>query len=95
MTPTQRKATIRLIAGSFLAGASVMAIVGLAGPVSVQGGLSVREAFASTFEEPTPVVQPLDVAAIEAQLAEADRAIANVRDDTADEFAMLDRLSGR
>jgi len=95
MTPTQRKATIRLVAGSFLAGAGVMAVVGLAGPMTVQGGLTVRDAFASTFTESAPAIQPLDVAAIEAQLAEADRAMSNVRVDTADEFARLDRLSGR
>lgn len=95
MTPTQRKATIRLIAGSFLAGAGVMAAVGLVGPITAQGGLAARDAFASTFEESAPVLEPLDVAAIEAQLAEADRAMASARASTADELALLDRLSGR
>jgi hypothetical protein len=95
MSPTQRKATIRLIAGSFIAGASAMMVVGLAGPVAVQGGGSIRDAFAATFEEPAALIAPLDVAAIEAELAEADRAMADMRESTADEVAMLDRLSGR
>jgi hypothetical protein len=95
MSPTQRKATIRLVAGSFIAGASVMAVVGLVGPVAVQGGLSVRDAFASTFEEPAPLIEPLDVAVIEAQLAEANREVETMREATADEFQHLDRLAGR
>lgn len=95
MSPTQRKATIRLVAGSFLAGASVMAVVGLVGPVAVQGGLSVRDAFASTFQEPVPLIEPLDVATIQAELDEAGRAVETMREATADEFQNLDRLAGR
>jgi len=95
MSPTQRKATIRLVVGSFIGGASLMAVVGLVGPVAVQGGLSVRDAFASRFQEPAPLIEPLDVATIQAELDEAGRAVETMREATADEFQHLDRLAGR
>jgi hypothetical protein len=72
-----------------------MVLLGLVAPVAMQGGLSVRDAFAATVEERAPAIEPLDVAAIEAQLAEADRAMTAMRADTADEVAQLRRLSGR
>jgi hypothetical protein len=95
MSSPNTKSTTRMIAASFLAGAGAMVMIGLVGPVALQGGLSVRDAFAATFEEQGPVIEPLDVAAIEAQLADADRSVAASRASTADEFAMLDRLAGR
>ena len=95
MSPSAAKTTARTIAASFIAGASAMVMVGLVGPVAVQSGLAVREAFAATVEAEAPAIRPLDVAAIEAQLADVERSVAASRLSTADEVARLDRLAGR
>lgn len=95
MPSASAKATFRMIAGSFVAGAGVMVLAGLVGPVAVQGGLSVRDAFAAQMETRAPVLEPLDVAAIEAQLEDADRAMVAMRESTADNMARLDTLAGR
>ncbi len=95
MSPSQVKATTRMVVASFAAGASAMVLLGLVAPVAMQGGLSVRDAFAATVEERGPAIEPLDVAAIEAQLAQADREMTAMRATTADEVAQLRRLSGR
>jgi hypothetical protein len=95
MSPLQRKATMRMVVASFAAGASAMLLVGLVAPLAMQSGLSVREAFAATVEQRAPAIEPLNVAAIEAQLAAADEQMASMRASTADEVAQLDRLSGR
>ncbi|MBY0564039.1 MAG: hypothetical protein K2P58_07615 [Hyphomonadaceae bacterium] len=95
MSPSQSKATARGVVTSFVAGASAMVAVGLIVPVAVQGGLAIREAFASTMVAEAPPIAPLDVAAVQAQLAEAERAVEESRVATADEVARLDRLSGR
>ena len=93
MSPSQTKATMRMVVASFVAGAGAMALVGLVAPVAMQGGLSVRDAFAATVEERTPLIQPLDVVAIEAQLADADRLMSEMRAGTDDEVARLARLA--
>lgn len=92
MSP-QEKAMRRTIVGSFAAGVSAVVFFGLIAPVALQSGLTVRDAFASTLEQSQPVIQPLDVEAIEARLAEADRAMEAMRASTDDEMAMLERLS--
>jgi len=93
MSPSNTKATVRMVAASFAAGVSAMMLLGLVAPVVVQGGLSVREAMASPVE--TRPVITLDVAAVEAQLADADRVMVAMRATTADEMQRLQRLSGR
>lgn len=95
MQSARANSTVRMIVGSFVAGAGAMALIGLVGPVAVQGGLSVRDAFAAQMETRAPAVAPLDVAAIEAQLEDADRAMETMRDATADNMARLDTLAGR
>lgn len=95
MQSARANSTVRMIVGSFVAGAGAMALIGLVGPVAVQGGLSVRDAFAAQMETRAPAVEPLDVAAIEAQLEDADRAMETMRDATADNMARLDTLAGR
>lgn len=84
-----------MVVASFAAGASAMLFVGLIAPVAMQGGLSVRDAFAATIEQRAPVIEPLNVVAIEAQLAEADRLMSEMRASTDDEMAQLERLAGR
>ncbi len=95
MSPSNLKATVRMVVASFAAGASAMALVGLVAPVAMQGGLSMRDAFASQMEHQAPPIEPLDVAAIEAQLADAERMMAAARFSTDDNVARLDALAGR
>ena len=91
-----KKQTVRIVAGSFLAGAGLMIALGLVAPMIAQGGLSIREAVAATVQQQdAPVIAPLDVQAIEAQLAEADRAMEASRAQTDDEVARLAQLSHR
>jgi hypothetical protein len=95
MSPSNAKATLRMVVASFAAGASAMALVGLVAPVAMKGGLSIREAFAAEVEHNAPLIQPLDVAAIEAQLEEADAVMAAMRATTDDDIARLERLTPR
>jgi len=95
MTPSNLKVTTRMVVASFVAGAGAMVLVGLVAPVTVQGGLSVRDAFASEMQQTRPVIEPLDVAAIEARLANADRTIDAMRAQTDDDIARLRRLTPR
>jgi hypothetical protein len=95
MTPSNVKATTRMVVASFAAGASAMLLVGLVAPVAMHGGLSVREAFAAEVTQSRPTIEPLDVVAIEAQLAEADRVMAAMRATTDDDIARLRRLTPR
>ena len=94
MSPSHTKATIRMVSASFAAGVSAMVLMGLVAPVVAQTGIGVREAMASEVS-PEPLIAPIDVQAIEAQLAEADRTMVAMRATTADEMQRLDQLSGR
>ena len=93
MNASQIKSTVRMVVASFAAGASAMALVGLVAPVAFKGGLSMREAVASQFEQQAPLIEPLDVAAIEAQLAEADQLMEAARATTDDNVGRLEALS--
>lgn len=93
MSPSNVKATVRMVVASFAAGAGAMALVGLVAPVAMQGGLSMRDAFADQMEQQAPLIQPLDVAAIEAQLADADRLMAAARETTDDNVGRLEALA--
>jgi hypothetical protein len=95
MTPSNAKATTRMIVASFVAGAGAMVLVGLVAPVTVKGGLSIREAFAAEVQQTRPLIEPLDVAAVEAQLADADRVLRAARATTDDDIARLRRLTPR
>ncbi len=95
MSSAQTKATTRMVVASFAAGAGAMVLLGLVAPVAMKGGFAVREAFASEAHQTAPLIQPLDVQAIEAQLADADRAMSEMQADTADEMGRLEQLSGR
>jgi hypothetical protein len=90
MSSPQTKATTRMVVASFAAGAGAMALVGLVAPVAMQGGLSMRDAFAGAMEQQAPAIEPLNVAAIEAQLAEADRLMAAARETTDDNVSRLE-----
>ncbi len=93
MSSSTNKATVRMIAASFAAGVSAMMLLGLVAPVVMRGGLEMREAMASTVEAKPEI--GLDVAAVEAQLAEADRAMNAMRATTDSEMQRLQALSGR
>jgi hypothetical protein len=96
MTSSTTKVTTRMVVASFVAGAGAMVLVGLVAPVAMQGGgLAIREAFAAEVQQTRPVIEPLDVEAIEAQLAESERAIDAMRATTDDDIARLRRLTPR
>ena len=95
MSPSNVKATVRMVVASFVAGAGAMVLVGLVAPVAMQGGLSMRDAFANEMTQQAPAVEPLDVAAIEATLADAERSMAAARATTDDNVSRLQALSGR
>ena len=84
-----------MVVASFAAGAGAMALVGLVAPVVMQGGLGMRDAVASQFEQRAPLIEPLDVVAIEAQLAEAGRLMESARETTDDNVSRLEAMSGR
>jgi hypothetical protein len=82
----------RAIIASFVGGVSAMFVIGLIAPIS--HGLSMGAAEAHALEQRAPVVQPLDVAAVEATLADAERSMAASRRSTGAAMARLERLSG-
>lgn len=88
------KSTVRMIAASFAAGAGAMALAGLAAPV-IQAGLAIHDANAATVEPGGPLIAPLDVKAVQARLANADRELDAARARTDGVIARLERLSGR
>lgn len=88
---SERLAKKRAIVASFAAGIGAMFVVGLIAPIS--HGLSLGAAEAHALEQRAPVIAPLDVAAIEATLAEADRVMAASRRSTDDDISRLARLS--
>ncbi len=95
MSSVHVKSTLRIIVTSFAAGAGAMVLACLVAPVALLGGLSIRDAMAATVDAKGPVIEPLDVAAVQAQLAEADRSMVAARLATEGAMHRLDRLSGR
>jgi hypothetical protein len=97
MSPADEKAkaTVRVIAGSFLAGAAAMVVLGFVAPVAVKGGLSIRDAWAATADHSGAVIQPINVPEVRAQLAEAERTMEAARRSSQASIERLDRLSGR
>lgn len=94
-TATRTKATVRMIAASFTAGACAMAFIGLAAPLLTKGALSVVAAEASSIQRPAPLIEPLDVAAVNAQLSAAAETMAAARATTDDDIARLNTLVRR
>jgi hypothetical protein len=89
------QANRRIVVASFVAGVGAMVFLGLIAPVALKGGLQMASAEAGVLETSAPAIEPLDVAAIEATLAEAGRAMAASRGATDGAMARLERLSGR
>ncbi|HRE45419.1 MAG TPA: hypothetical protein PKY87_15800 [Terricaulis sp.] len=82
-----------VIASSFIAGVGFMALVGLAAPLVERGALSVHGAEASVREVTPALIEPLNLAAIEAQIAASERTLAAARATTDDDIARLARLT--
>lgn len=93
MSRTHASTVTRVVLTSFAAGVGAMALVGLVAPIAMKGGLSLTDAAAMTGEAPQQLIEPLDVAAIEADLARANTAMQEMRARTDDEIAQLERLS--
>ena len=83
----------RLIAASFALGVGVMAAVGLVAPTIVMGGLSMRSAAAETMAQHQQLIAPLDVRAINAQLAQAQTEMDAARRTTDPMVDRLERLA--
>lgn len=84
---------VRLIAASFAAGVGAMTAVALAATLVGEGGLSLANAEASSIEAVSQPVIVLDVAAVEAQLALAEREMSRAQAATDGEMSRLERLS--
>lgn len=91
---TEFLAARRVIVASFAAGVGAMLFLGLAAPVVAKGGLSMASAEAHGYAQSRPAIEPLDVAAIQATLAEAEAAMDANRAITDGAVARLERLSG-
>lgn len=83
----------RVIVASFAAGIGAMLMIGLVAPVAAGGGFDLASAEASGLEQNVPAIEPLDVAAIQATLAEAERSMAASRRVTDGAMNRLERLS--
>ena len=90
-----RRSLIRMVSASFAAGVGVMMLSGFVAPVVAKGALSLREAEASPIVQSQPVIAPLDIAAIEAQLAMADSAMLRAAAATDPALRRLEQLSVR
>jgi len=92
----QEQSYVRAITSSLIAGVVAMTVVGAVGSFIVHGGLDTPTAAASTPDErfgEIPVIRPLDVRAVQAQLAQAEAAMRVTQDATARSMARLERLS--
>jgi hypothetical protein len=89
------RSTLRVVVGSFVAGAAAMVMAGLVAPMAVKGGLSVRDAMAAAVDHAGPAIQPLNVAEIRAELAAAGRSMDAARASSEASIERLDRLAGR
>lgn len=87
------KTSRRVVVASFIAGIGAMLVIGLLAPIAANGGLSLTEAHAQTVEEGAPAIAPLDVEAIEATLADAERHMEANRARTDAALAQLERLA--
>jgi len=92
-TIARNKATLRLVLASFAAGAFAMGIVAIVPVVAAKGALSVRSAEADTRVMQEQLIEPLNVAAIRAQLDAAEGVMASARATTDDDIARLARLT--
>jgi uncharacterized protein involved in high-affinity Fe2+ transport len=94
MSSAQQKTTLRMVVASFAAGVGAMTLVGLAAPLVRD--FATREALASTLTQEEPAtIQPLDVAAVRAQLVDASQRMETTRAATSHAMSRLERLSGQ
>ncbi|HWA00021.1 MAG TPA: hypothetical protein VG841_06870 [Caulobacterales bacterium] len=84
----------RMIVSSFVAGIGAMALAGLVFSVVADGGIAHSAHAAPLRGRQAPAVQPLDVAAVKAQLAQADTAVQVAQDATDPAVFRLGELAG-
>jgi hypothetical protein len=84
----------RVVLASFAAGVGSMLAAGLLAPVLMKGGLSLADADAATAAAKAPVIEPLDIEAVQAQLQDADRVMRVSRTRTGQAMDRLEHLSG-
>jgi len=90
-----RRSLVRMVTASFAAGVGAMMFSGLLAPIVAKGALSLREAEANPIVAQEQAIAPLDVAAIEAQLAQADSAMSRAAAATDPALRRLEQLSGQ
>ncbi|MES1158633.1 MAG: hypothetical protein ABUL42_01945 [Terricaulis silvestris] len=85
----------RMVAVSFAGGVAAMALAGLVCTVVAGGGLSLSAAHAAPLSHhvSAPAVAPLDVAAIQAQLAQSDSDMRQTQNATDGAMTRLQSLS--
>jgi len=84
----------RVIAASFTGGVAAMALAGLVCTVAAGGGLSLTAAHASPLAHAgAPAVQPIDVAAVQAQLTRAESDMRETQTATNGAMTRLQALS--
>lgn len=87
---------VRTVAGSLFAGVAAMTLLGAMASFVMHGGLDTPAAAAATPEErffATPVrVEPLDVAAVQAEINRSQAQMKAVQEATARAMARLERL---
>lgn len=91
---TATQTMTRTVVASFAAGVSAMVVAGMTYSIIANGGL-MREAEASTFEPRGQLIEPLDVDAIEAQLAVSHERIEAAQAATDADRLRLERVAGR
>ncbi len=82
----------RMIVTSFAAGVGAMVFAGLVAPILAEGGLTMSSANASTLEPQAPLIAPLDVAAVQSQLSQAEQTMSVTQRATDGAMSRLERL---
>jgi hypothetical protein len=85
----------RMIVTSFATGVGLMMLAGAMVTASKNGGLAMPSATAATLEHQAPLIEPLDIVAIQAELAGAEAAMQAAAVATDPKVAQLERLAGR
>lgn len=82
----------RMVVTSFAAGVGAMVFAGLVAPIMAEGGLSMSNANASSLEPQTPLIAPLDVEAVQKELARAEQTMGVTQRATDAAMQRLERL---
>ena len=91
----RNRRNLRVVLASFSAGVGAMVMLGLVAPVAAQSALSVADAEAAPVASIEPAVAPLDLDAINADLAVAEQALRQSARDTDRAVSRLRRIAAQ